>query len=317
MDGDEPPLEPGPSSVLPPEPGPGGPPPLPKGGGAPPPLPPKLPPRSTGARPASVTAPTPVPKGPTHARTPTATPMAAPVGNVPSSLPQIPIAVPRPDGDPFGEPPEARPPRSGSPDEKVEFFRQVVKQKSETLTRARQVYAERDAEAEQLRTLSTQLRGQLETALAQITPLRDLPERYNQAATQLEAERARADKAESELNALKEEFAAVEADRKDAARALFDVEAQLPLLNEKLQKEIAAKVEVQEELDGIKQALSLAQDRVSEVAAQKSEAEGNAQALNEQYQNVVQELEHAQSEVGRLGGELERVSEEAKTLQAE
>src|SRR4051812_47225221 len=108
MDGDEPLLEPGPSSIVP-EPGAGAPPPLPKGGGAPPPLPPKLP-----ARAAKPAAPAPV----------------APVANLPTSLPSIPIAIPKPDGDPFGEPPEARPPRSGSPDEKVEFFRQVVKQKS-------------------------------------------------------------------------------------------------------------------------------------------------------------------------------------------
>src|SRR4051812_28888975 len=155
MDGDEPLLEPGPSSVVPPETGAGGPPPLPKGG-APPPLPPKLPPRSPGARPS---AGPPLPSQPTPSRPPAAHALAAPVGNLPTSLPSVPIAIPKPDGDPFGEPPEARPPRSGSPDEKVEFFRQVVKQKSETLARARQVYAERDGEADQLRTLSTQLRA--------------------------------------------------------------------------------------------------------------------------------------------------------------
>src|SRR5262245_52721217 len=172
MDGDEPLLEPGPSSILPPEPvgtpTPPPPPPLPRGGaGAPPPLPPKLPQRTGAFRPAS---PIP-PSGPaTPARSPAAQPMPAPLAGLPSSLAPLPASPARPEGDPFGEPAEARPPRSGSPDEKVEFFRHVVKQKSETLARARQVYQERDAEAEALRTLATQWRAQLETALGYIHP---------------------------------------------------------------------------------------------------------------------------------------------------
>ena len=48
---------------------------------------------------------------------------------------QVPPPLPRPSGDPFGEPPESRPPRGIALDEKLEYFRSVLKLKEETLAR--------------------------------------------------------------------------------------------------------------------------------------------------------------------------------------
>src|SRR5687767_12285667 len=53
---------------------------------------------------------------------------------------------PVPAGDPFHEPSEPKLPRGGAPEEKLEWFRQRVKLKDETLQRARSMYAETAAE---------------------------------------------------------------------------------------------------------------------------------------------------------------------------
>src|SRR6185369_8013150 len=108
----------------------------------PPPLPPKLPPRPSNA----------------------AKPSAAPAA--------IPPPRNKAGGDPFNEPPEPRPPK-GSPDEKLDFFRQVVKIKNDTLGRARQLYQEREQEAEQLRVAANQLTTELDSAQSQLKEARD------------------------------------------------------------------------------------------------------------------------------------------------
>src|SRR5262249_48190143 len=78
----------------------------------------------------------------------------------------LPSPVGRPMGDPFQEPAEPRLPR-GLPEEKLDYFRTVLKQKQETLARARAIYAEREAEIDQLRDAAQGLRGQLQAALAE------------------------------------------------------------------------------------------------------------------------------------------------------
>src|SRR5262249_5550721 len=106
---------------------PSGPPPVPTGA-APPPLP----------RPAPARAPRPTGPQP-----------AAPGGL--GAVAQVPPPLPRPSGDPFQEPPEPRPPRGIALDEKLEYFRSVLKLKEETLGRARAIYEQRDLEAARLR----------------------------------------------------------------------------------------------------------------------------------------------------------------------
>ena len=60
-------------------------------------------------------------------------------------------ALPR-TGDPFEEPPEPRPPRSAAPEDRMEFLRILLRHKTETLQRARNVYAEQEAAVHGLRT---------------------------------------------------------------------------------------------------------------------------------------------------------------------
>src|SRR5712664_1117413 len=85
----------------------------------------------------------------------------------------IPPPLGRPSGDPFQEPVEPRLPR-GLPEEKVEFFRTVLKQKQETIARARAIYAEREQEADQIREAVQALNARLEAALAESERLREL-----------------------------------------------------------------------------------------------------------------------------------------------
>ncbi len=63
--------------------------------------------------------------------------------------------------DPFQEPSQPRMPVGVDLEAKVEYFRQVVRQKDETLERARALYAERAAEAEQLRAGAASLSAEL------------------------------------------------------------------------------------------------------------------------------------------------------------
>src|SRR5271169_829779 len=80
---------------------------------------------------------------------------------------QLPPPLPRPAGDPFSEPPEPRHPRGVALDEKLEFFRTVLKQKEETLARARALYEQRDLESARLREVALALHAQAEEVLPQ------------------------------------------------------------------------------------------------------------------------------------------------------
>src|SRR5262249_25729210 len=67
--------------------------------------------------------------------------------------------------DPFQERAEPRMPH-GLPEEKVEYFRVVLKQKQETLARARAVYAQREAELHSLNEAIGAARAHLDQTLA-------------------------------------------------------------------------------------------------------------------------------------------------------
>jgi Tfp pilus assembly protein PilZ len=113
---------------------------------------------------------------------------------VPSGTSEVPDRGPRPEGDPFQERPEPKLPRSGLPDEKVEYFRALVLQKNETLSRARAIYAEAIAEADQLHSLATLLHRNLELALTHV-------EQGRATARELGAFQARVNHLEAELAA--------------------------------------------------------------------------------------------------------------------
>jgi hypothetical protein len=148
-----------------------------------------------------------------------AQPGAATGGLVPVA--QVPPAAPRPSGDPFQEPPEPRPPRGIALDEKLEYFRSVLKLKEETLTRARSVYEQRDLEAARLREVAVALKAQLDEVL----PARPAPvpppgssssrRRSSRSGSWPMAPRARPRPSSSSVGAS-------EADRRDLARALAE-----------------------------------------------------------------------------------------------
>ncbi|HEX4621717.1 MAG TPA: hypothetical protein VH208_09140, partial [Myxococcaceae bacterium] len=248
----------------------------------PPPVPPPLPRRPSGksgifppaGRPSAVM---PAQQSPAAKSGPF--PAATPCGPVQPPVPVTPSGGARITGDPFKEPPEPRPPRSGSPEEKLEYFRAVLKSKEETLARGRQLFAERDAEAEKLRGMAGALKGQLDDALKQL-------------------EEARA------------ELSSNEEDRKDLSRALAETEAQVPMLKEQLEQSKAGHAALSAELAGAKEAVALAQERVSELGARNSELGGDLEAIQEQYQQVTAENQ-------KLMPELEGVKEELATVTAE
>ncbi len=111
------------------------------------------------------------------------------------------VAPVRPVGaaDPFGEPPELRPPLGGAPEDKLEFFRAVLKQKTETLARARALYAEREAELQALRVSEATLRGQVQEAQEQLGGVKDLPAKLEQTSAALSREAARTAEAEARV----------------------------------------------------------------------------------------------------------------------
>ena len=209
--------------------------------------PPPLPPRRSAGRGSSGTAPV-----------PSVGPLPA-AGLHPAA--QVPQAFPRPGGDPFGEPPEPRHSRGVAMDEKLEFFRTVVKQKEETLARARALYEQRDLESARLREVATALYAQVEEVLPLYGRLRELPSQLEQLSAGLEAERNRAQVAEASLKA-------TDADRRDLARALAEVEAELPGLRSSLDEERQSRAMLAEELVGVKESQGEAEARLAEARAE-------------------------------------------------
>ena len=228
----------------------------------------------------------------------------------------LPSPVGRPTGDPFQEPAEPRLPR-GLPEEKLDYFRTVLKQKQETLARARAIYAERDAEVDQLRDAAQALRGQLQAALAELERLKDLPAKLDQISQQYERANARAEERESRLALADQKAAGLEVDlqaaveeRKQLSKALAEVEIQVPELNDRLGLERKACAAAVAELAEVKASLQAVEEKLAEVSAAKFEAEGSLDAVNEQYQTVSADNE-------RLTSELEGAQEELKTAVAE
>ncbi len=228
----------------------------------------------------------------------------------------IPPPVGRPSGDPFQEPVEPRLPR-GLPEEKVEFFRTVLKQKQETIARARAIYAEREQEADQIREAVQALNARLEAALAELERLREFPNRLQEVTQQYQAAKdqarkteSRAEQVEAQVAALEADFQAVVEERKALSKALAEVEVQIPELTGKLDQERKAGAASAAELVEVQKSFQVAEEQVSELLAKKSELEGDLEAVNEQYQSMSSENE-------RLTSELEHAAEELRIAVAE
>src|SRR5229473_4355026 len=200
--------------------------------------------------------------------------------------------LPRSQDDPFHEPPEPRLPH-GLPEEKLEFFRVVLKQKQETLARARALFAEREAEARSLTEAVNSVRAQMDSALAE-----------------LEREQQRSQQVEVRVTQLQAELQASDQDRRDSSAALAEVEAQVVAMTEAAKAEQSSRGLLGKEFMDAQEALSKTQHELSELAAEKSELAGNLEATQELYQAVTSENE-------RLSSQLERSTEEIGTLAAE
>ena len=77
-------------------------------------------------------------------------------------------AVLRSTEDPFASGPDPRPPRLGSPDERSEYLRILVKKRDEAIQKGRTMYEAVLAEADQLRADAAKLKSKLDAALGQV-----------------------------------------------------------------------------------------------------------------------------------------------------
>ena len=238
--------------------------------------PPPLPPRRTVSVPAVRAA-----SGTSPAFRPA---MSVPSVRIPIKPSDFPAAPGRPVGaaDPFAEPVEPRLPAGASPEETIAHLRAVLKQKADTLTRARTLYEDRDGELRASRIAETTLRGQIVEAQGQLVSLKVLSAQKEQSSAALTRESARTAAAEAQVARLEDE-----------------------LLNERDSRGALA-----EELIGAKEALSLAQDRVSELVTEHVETQGALESVRDEYQATLAELEQTAERLLTASRECELIAAE-------
>src|SRR6218665_1212227 len=266
--------------------------------------PPPLPPRRTVSVPAVRAA-----SGTSPAFRPA---MSVPSVRIPIKPSDFPAAPGRPVGaaDPFADPVEPRLPPGASPEETIAHLRAVLKQKADTLTRARTLYEDRDGELRASRIAETTLRGQIVEAQGQLVSLKVLSAQKEQSSAALTRESARTAAAEAQVARLEDELRQVEEDRKDLSRALAEVEAELARLNDELVNERDSRGALAEELIGAKEALSLAQDRVSELVTEHVETQGALESVRDEYQATLAELEQTAERLLTASRECELIAAE-------
>ncbi|MGZ3460833.1 MAG: gliding motility protein, partial [Archangium sp.] len=174
-----------------------------------------------------------------------------------------------------------------------------------------------ESELQALRLSEATLRKQVTEAQEQLGTLEGLPAKLEQASAALTREAARAAVAEAKGVELQGELHTLEEERKDLSRALAEVEAELSRLSGELTHERGSRGSIAEELVGAKEALSLAQDRVAELEAERAEMQGALEAVREQYQANLAELEHTGGELRAAWRERERVEAELAASEAE
>ncbi len=140
------------------------------------------------------------PSEPSAASGATAVPPPLPVKRLPAgSAAPRPAGIPRP--DPFQEPSQARLPVGAHPEAKLEYFRQVVRLKDETLERGRNLYSDRVAELEQVRAAAAALSAELSQNKAHATSLGERTEELSRQLAARVNERLQLTAALAEANA--------------------------------------------------------------------------------------------------------------------
>ena len=70
--------------------------------------------------------------------------------------------------DPFSSGPDPRPPRSGSPDERIDYLRGLVKKRDEALAKGRALFATHGAEVDELRAEAARTKAKLDAVVSQL-----------------------------------------------------------------------------------------------------------------------------------------------------
>ena len=240
--------------------------------GAPPPLPPK---RSVPPKPPPQTGEVALPK--ITAPLGAVIPAAAPASSLPLTIPgQV---MRPPPGDPFQEPPEPRLSSAADPEDKLKFFRQVVKGKEEALARGRALYAAVDHEAISLRSVVNQLKAALDEAQGNASRYTEANEQVLALKDLLEKDTVRAEAAERKMDELIARLAEGEVERQDLSQAVNEVETQLHASQDLLAQEKKAKEKALAELHEAQQGLSAAQVRVAELTQEQSDAAAHQEAV--------------------------------------
>lgn len=190
---------------------------------------------------------------------------------VPPSAPVVPPPLPlkraasagaapsRP--DPFQEPPLPRLPVGADLEAKVEYFRQVIRQKDETLERARSLYVDRVAEAEQLRAAAAALSAELAQRRADAGSAEDrVDELCKQLATKV-TERLQLTRALAEANA-----------KLEGGQRYIDAQREAhSALEESLESARIRAAELEGELEAARRAAAQAEADRARVEAEKAE----------------------------------------------
>ena len=218
--------------------------------------------------------------------------------------------------DPFAEPADPRPPRGGAADEKLEYFRSLVKSRDETLSRARSMYGELQAELQPLRAAAAGLRAQCETLGHQLTLAQAEASRVPAFLEMLESR-------QQEVRRLEKVAARqpdLEARLREALRVAGRLEQELAAEREAGRDYRAQAERSKGELERSQALLSSTQARVERLTGEKRELEADLDAVQEQYRSVAADSEATAQRVAQLEAELEQAhaaTSDAKHFQGE
>lgn len=247
--------------------------------------------------------------------------------------------------DPFSEPPEPKPPRGGGPEEKLEYLREVLKLKSDTLQRARSLYARLVSELERTRASVAESEDRRKAAVAEAKAAvleakeaererKELSRDLAAVENQLSSERDKRNRIDGSLVKLKAENAELERRLREQAalaRKVPDDRAARAEMERKLAKEANARVVLEAELAGLRLAVDEAQaeaDAFREQVLQAQDLADDRELELERLDADIKELQHrlgvAEKERDTLARKLEssrkqcvELSEQLAELQSE
>jgi hypothetical protein len=251
--------------------------------------------------------------------------------NLPPPLPtgrpskeEPPPSAPRPTDNPFASGQDPRPPRLGSPDERSEYLRVLVKRRDEALQRGRTMYEGVLAEAEQLRAAMAKMKLKLDSALGQVT-LGESALAYSRRATEeeaaaLELERATASEMleqeqrrtleaigtvaglEAKIRRLETDAASARRDAEAARREVSEVVADTASLRKSREELVAANrkaMEAQSALNKERATRVLAEAPIAEARAAQEAAEAENKKLTAELARLKQKLIAAENALER------------------